>query len=181
MTEPPESPEPQEKPSAGTITHVTTNLPQSNIGWAVASVVFFWPLAFSAFANAWKVYPLWSAGDTEGAERAAAKAKLLGKISLLVGLVLIFLLVALRIAAFWFCHRHGGGWGHHHGGWGHGDWGHGDHDRGDWGHDGWDRGDHGRWGADGPAQPAPPERPLPPAQPAPPERPFSPAPPPPRM
>ncbi|MGL6236421.1 MAG: CD225/dispanin family protein [Segniliparus sp.] len=163
MTQSSESPEPQEQPAPGAVTHVTTNLPQSNIGWAVASVVFFWPLAFSAFANAWKVYPLWSAGDAEGAEQAAAKTKLLGKISLLIGLVLIFLFVAFRIAAaFWFWHHGGdagqGGWGHHHGGWDQGGWDH-HHGHGGWGYDGGD--------GDGPAQSAPPVQPAPPAQPVP--------------
>ncbi len=43
--------------------------PAANAGWAVASLLFFWPLAFSAFTHAFNVYPLWASGDVEGARR----------------------------------------------------------------------------------------------------------------
>ncbi len=59
-------------------------LPAQNTGWAVAAMLFFWPLAFSAFSNSAKVFPLWMMGDYEGAHRASAQAKKLGKISLII-------------------------------------------------------------------------------------------------
>ena len=36
--------------------------PSVNAGWAVAALLFFWPLSFSAFAHAFNVYPLWASG-----------------------------------------------------------------------------------------------------------------------
>ncbi|MCJ0907100.1 CD225/dispanin family protein [Rhodococcus sp. ARC_M6] len=64
------------------------DLPRPNVGWAVAAVVFFWPLAFSAFTHALSVYPLWASGDHAGAQRAADRTKKLGVISLVVWFVM---------------------------------------------------------------------------------------------
>ena len=72
--------------------------PKSNVGWAVASVVFFWPLAFSAFNHATSVYPLWASGDHAGAQHAAERAKRLGVISLAVWAVLCVLVVIFYVA-----------------------------------------------------------------------------------
>ena len=72
--------------------------PKSNIGWAVAAVVFFWPLAFAAFNHATSVYPLWAAGDHAGAQHAAERAKRLGVISLAMCAVLCVLAVFAYIA-----------------------------------------------------------------------------------
>lgn len=72
--------------------------PKSNIGWAVAAVVFFWPLAFSAFNHATSVYPLWASGDHAGAQHAAERAKRLGVISLAVWAVLCVLAVIFYVA-----------------------------------------------------------------------------------
>ncbi|MDH6284651.1 CD225/dispanin family protein [Prescottella agglutinans] len=72
--------------------------PKSNIGWAVASLIFFWPLAFSAFTHATNVYPLWAAGDHAGAQHAAQRAKRLGMISLLLWVLMGVLLVIFYVA-----------------------------------------------------------------------------------
>ncbi|MGH3724842.1 MAG: CD225/dispanin family protein [Mycobacterium sp.] len=102
--------------------------PPSNVGWAVAAVVFFWPLAFSAFTNALNVTHFWLTGQYDRAQESSDRAKLLGKIALLTGLVLLFLFIAARIACaiWWHTHGGGGGWGHHggHHGWerSDGDW-----------------------------------------------------------
>ena len=72
--------------------------PKSNVGWAVAAVVFFWPLAFAAFSHATSVYPLWAAGDHAGAERASERAKRFGVISLAVWVVLCVLAIIFYVA-----------------------------------------------------------------------------------
>lgn len=65
--------------------------PPSNVGWAVASIVCFWPLAFVALTRAVDVYPLWAAGRHAEAEAASSTAKKLGIISIAI-LVLLFVL-----------------------------------------------------------------------------------------
>lgn len=66
--------------------------PPSNIGWGVASLLFFWPLSFVAMTRAADVYPLWAAGHHAEAEAASASAKKLGLISLAIfgGLVVLY-------------------------------------------------------------------------------------------
>ena len=61
------------------------------MGWAVASILFFWPLSFIAMTRALEVYPLWAAGRYAEAEAASATAKRLGMISLAIVAVLIIL------------------------------------------------------------------------------------------
>lgn len=61
--------------------------PPSNVGWAVAAVVFFWPLAFAAFSNALNVFPRWSSGDVDGARTASRRARTLGIIALGIGIL----------------------------------------------------------------------------------------------
>ncbi|MFC9761857.1 CD225/dispanin family protein [Rhodococcus jostii] len=61
--------------------------PPSNVGWAVAAVVFFWPLAFAALSNALKVFPRWSTGDLDGARTASRRARTLGIIALSIGIL----------------------------------------------------------------------------------------------
>lgn len=63
--------------------------PPSNVGWAVASIIFFWPLAFTAMTRALDVYPLWAAGRHEEAEAASATAKKLGIAALVVAAVIL--------------------------------------------------------------------------------------------
>ncbi|AOW93774.1 hypothetical protein BFN03_16980 [Rhodococcus sp. WMMA185] len=69
--------------------------PPSNAGWAVASLIFFWPLAFSAFNHAFNVFPLWASGDVAGAQDASNRARRLGQISLWIfgGLLLLFVVL----------------------------------------------------------------------------------------
>ena len=78
--------------------------PPSNIGWAVASILFFWPLSFVAMTRAMQVYPLWQAGRHAEAEAASATAKKLGTISLvliaaLFVLYFVFILIMVSVAA----------------------------------------------------------------------------------
>lgn len=72
--------------------------PPSNIGWAVASILFFWPLSFVAMTRAMQVYPLWQAGRHSEAEAASATAKKLGVISLVLVAVLIVLYVVFILS-----------------------------------------------------------------------------------
>lgn len=72
--------------------------PSSNAGWAVASVLLFWPLAFSAFTHALRVYPLWASGDIEGARYASDRVRRLGQLSLwIVGTIVVVLAVAYAV------------------------------------------------------------------------------------
>lgn len=69
--------------------------PPSHAGWAVAALLFFWPLAFSAFTHLHNIYPRWAMGDHAGAQEASDRVKSLGKISLwiFVGFFLFFFVV----------------------------------------------------------------------------------------
>lgn len=73
--------------------------PPANAGWAVAALLFFWPLAFSAFNHAFNVYPLWAAGDHQGAHYASERAKQLGKYALWIFIGLFGLFVAFYVVA----------------------------------------------------------------------------------
>lgn len=66
--------------------------PPSNIGWAVASLLAFWPLSFSAFTHALNVFPLWSEGNAEAARCASDRARRLGILAMCIagGLFLLF-------------------------------------------------------------------------------------------
>ncbi len=73
--------------------------PPSNAGWAVASLLFFWPLAFASFTHAFEVYPRWASGDPAGAREASDQARRLGQISLwLFGALLLTFVVVCTIA-----------------------------------------------------------------------------------
>lgn len=72
--------------------------PPSNVGWAVASIIFFWPLSFVAMTRALDVYPLWAAGRHEESEAASNTAKKLGMISIAI-LVVLFALYMVFIFA----------------------------------------------------------------------------------
>ena len=75
-------------------------LPSQNTGWAVAALIFFWPLAFSAFSHAAKVYPLWAMGDYAGAQAASEGAKRLGRIALLLWVIFLVVLVVFYVVVF---------------------------------------------------------------------------------
>jgi Interferon-induced transmembrane protein len=69
--------------------------PSPNAGWAVAALLFFWPLSFSAFSHAFNVYPLWASGNVAGAQYASDRVRRLGQLSLWIfgGLLLLFLVL----------------------------------------------------------------------------------------
>src|SRR5689334_2064531 len=87
--------------------------PPHNVGWAVASVLFFWPLSFSAFTHAFNVYPLWAAGNFAGAQYASDRVRRLGQLSLWIagGLLLLFLILYAIFLLVLI--SQGGDWGHH--------------------------------------------------------------------
>jgi Interferon-induced transmembrane protein len=90
--------------------------PPHNVGWAVAAVLFFWPLAFSAFTHAFNVYPLWAAGNYAGAQYASDRFRRLGQLSLWIagGLLLIFVILYTIFVIVMISQAGGwdGGWGH---------------------------------------------------------------------
>ena len=74
--------------------------PPANAGWAVAALLFFWPLAFSAFTHAFAVYPLWASGDIQGARDASDRVRRLGQLSLwIAGALLLLFVVVYTIVA----------------------------------------------------------------------------------
>ena len=75
----------------------STSCPPSNMGWAAAALLFFWPLAFAAFSNAGSVATLWLSGDRVGAQHASDQAKKLGKYSLIAFAVLFVLSIVLYV------------------------------------------------------------------------------------
>ncbi|MCW2689386.1 MAG: hypothetical protein JWR37_4276, partial [Mycobacterium sp.] len=104
MTDAPNNPEssPEETPNArGSVLHDTVEVaPPVHAGWAVASLLFFWPLAFSAFNHAFNVYPLWAAGDVAAARQASDRVRRLGQLSLwLAGGLLLLLAILYTIVA----------------------------------------------------------------------------------
>jgi hypothetical protein len=93
--------------------------PPHNVGWAVAAVLFFWPLAFSAFNHAFNVYPLWVSGNYAGAQCASDRVRRLGQLSLWIAgaLLLVFVIIYAIFLIVLFSQGGGwggGGWGHHH-------------------------------------------------------------------
>jgi hypothetical protein len=89
--------------------------PPHNVGWAVAAILFFWPLAFSAFTHAFNVYPLWATGNYAGAQYASDRVRRLGQLSLWIAGGLLLLFVVLYAIFVMVLISHGGGdWGHHH-------------------------------------------------------------------
>ena len=128
MTEAP-APESSPPPQAPQPAPASTYLPQEppppvHAGWAVASLLFFWPLAFSAFTHAFNVYPLWARGDVVAARAASDRVRRLGQISLWLfgGLLLLFAIGYTVLLVAWISHGYGG---HHH-------WHHGFHDGDMW-------------------------------------------------
>ena len=75
----------------------STSCPPSNMGWAAAALLFFWPLAFASFSNAGSVATLWLSGDRVGAQHASDQAKKLGKYSLIAFAVLFVLSIVLYV------------------------------------------------------------------------------------
>jgi hypothetical protein len=89
--------------------------PPVNAGWAVASLLFFWPLSFAAFTHAFNVYPLWAGGDVAAARDASDRVRRLGQLSLWLagGLLLLFAIAYTIVAVVLITHgdmetpRHG--------------------------------------------------------------------------
>ena len=76
--------------------------PSTNIGWAIAAIFTFWPLAIPAFIYSGRVDGAWNAGDRAGAESASHSAKQFGLIAVIVGAVLLVLLIVWFILVFAF-------------------------------------------------------------------------------
>ena len=75
-------------------------VPPSNAGWAVVAILFFWPVAFSAFNHLHDIVPKWLMGDYQGAQYASERVKALGKIALWVGIGLMVFAFVMWFAAF---------------------------------------------------------------------------------
>jgi hypothetical protein len=88
--------------------------PPHHAGWAVASLLFFWPLSFSAFSHAFNVYPLWAAGDDSGARYASDRARRLGQLSLWIfgGLLLLAVILYTIVGVILFV-QGDSEWGRH--------------------------------------------------------------------
>jgi hypothetical protein len=88
--------------------------PSANAGWAVASLLFFWPLSFAAFSHAFNVYPLWTSGNVAGAQYASDRVRRLGQLSLWIagGLLLLFTILYV-IFLIVLISQGGGDWGGH--------------------------------------------------------------------
>jgi hypothetical protein len=107
MTEPSE-------PTAPTQTAPVAGPPPHNVGWAVAAVLFFWPLSFSAFSHSLNVFPLWAAGNYAGAQYASDRARRLGQLSLWIAGGLLLLFAILYAIFLMVLISQGGDWGDHH-------------------------------------------------------------------
>ncbi|WP_305094301.1 CD225/dispanin family protein [Prescottella sp. R16] len=74
--------------------------PPSNAGWAVATIICFWPLAFAAFNHLHSIFPKWAVGDYMGAQYASERVKTLGKIAVGVGIGLGVFAILMWIVMF---------------------------------------------------------------------------------
>lgn len=69
--------------------------PPTHAGWAIATLLFFWPLSFAAFNHAFAVYPLWAGGDADAALYSSARVRKLGQLALwLAGALALLVAVA---------------------------------------------------------------------------------------
>jgi hypothetical protein len=94
------SPEEDTNPVAQPRGEPTSGPPPVHAGWAVTSLLFFWPLSFSAFTHAFNVYPLWVAGDPAAARYASDRVRRLGQLSLwLFGALLLLFVILYAIFA----------------------------------------------------------------------------------
>ncbi|MGC0362913.1 MFS family permease [Rhodococcus sp. 27YEA15] len=88
-------------PSYAAPQYATAQPPKSNAGWAVASILFFWPVAFAAFNHLHDIYPKWAMGDHHGAQYASERVKKLGQIAVavfVVGMVVFVIGYAILVA-----------------------------------------------------------------------------------
>lgn len=121
----PESSPPQAAPPQAASTPPSQEPPPVHAGWAVVSLLFFWPLAFSAFTHAFNVYPLWARGDVAGAQVASDRVRRLGQVSLwLAGALLLLLAIGYTVfLVALITHGYGGHHHHHHHHWDPQNWG----------------------------------------------------------
>ncbi|GHF69312.1 hypothetical protein GCM10010218_58390 [Streptomyces mashuensis] len=76
--------------------------PASHLGWAIVSLILFWPLGIPAVIFAAQVNGKYASGDLPGAEDSSGKARLFALIATIIGVVLIVLTVLLFVVAgFW--------------------------------------------------------------------------------
>ena len=87
--------------------------PPHNAGWAVAALLFFWPLSFSAFTHAFNVYPLFAVGNYAGAQYASDRVRRLGQLSLWIAGGLLLLFIIFYAIFLMVLISQGGDWGHH--------------------------------------------------------------------
>lgn len=113
MSTPTTDPTPPTNPGNESKTSIRelTSRPAANAGWAVASLLFFWPLAFSAFTHAFNVYPAWASGETTTAQYESDRVRELGILSLWIfgGLLVLAAIVYILVAVIMISH----GGGHH--------------------------------------------------------------------
>jgi hypothetical protein len=72
--------------------------PPGNLGWAIAAIFLFWPLAIPAFINYGRVEGAWYRGDPAGAQLASANVKKFGVIALCIGIALIVIWIIVTVA-----------------------------------------------------------------------------------
>ncbi len=71
--------------------------PPDNLGWAIAAIFLFWPLAIPAFLAASKVDDLWARGQFELAGKNSQDARRYGLLALWIGVGLVILAVLLLV------------------------------------------------------------------------------------
>jgi hypothetical protein len=72
--------------------------PPSNLGWAIAALILFWPLGIPALINATRVESQWYRGDAAGAMASSANARRFGVWAIGVSVVLFVLAIAFFVA-----------------------------------------------------------------------------------
>jgi hypothetical protein len=72
--------------------------PPGNLGWAIAAIFLFWPLAIPAFINYGRVESSWYRGDPAGAQLASANVRKFGIIALCIGIALIVIWIIVSVA-----------------------------------------------------------------------------------
>lgn len=71
--------------------------PPNNMGWAIAAVLFFWPISFAAITAASRVDSAWLRGDVNFAMAESERAKRLGKRAIVIAAVAYALFLILYV------------------------------------------------------------------------------------
>ena len=74
--------------------------PRNNLGWAIASMLLFWPLGIVSIVKMSEVHGYWALGLPQQAEHSASEAKKWGKIGVIVGACLTGLSIVLMFVYF---------------------------------------------------------------------------------